>query len=124
MAYAKALYRINELIESNEDTTIPALLDLNIAKTEIENQSILLLNDSYDNSFLLGKQRFYNFLNMLVGYQADTFSPYTRKNYYDEHFYEILPGMIFNSPRIYLRASNYWYNTLSPYFRYPEMEIE
>ncbi len=120
VAYAKALYRIQELIESERDQMLVSLMDIEASREELENQRILLLNDTYDNSILLGKQRFYSIITMLVGFKGDIFTHYTTLHTSDEASTNPFPDFNSFAPRIYLRSSNYWYNTMKPYFNYTE----
>ncbi len=107
MPYAKALYRIHEIRKQDEEV-------------QSSEQGLLIFNDTYDHSLRLGKQRFYSILDMLVGYRADLFSLYTVLNEYDYLIDKIYPTASIRSPNNYLRASNYWYNSVEPYFNYPE----
>lgn len=116
MAYAKALFRIHELIEVKGENSLLAGQETLVTPLELESQSILLLNSTYDSAPLLGKQRFYHNLCMLIGYQSELYSPYIVLNESDREVNKVFLDWDPECTRNYLRASNYWYNSMQPYF--------
>ena len=103
-------------MEPDSVSSLSSLYDVEITSEELENQSILIFNDLYDNSALLGKQRFYSVLTMLTGYRAELFTPYQILNDIDYIDSSVYPYIGTDNALVYLRASNYWYNSMTPYF--------
>lgn len=116
--YAKALFRMHEFVEAGQGPPGSALQDFLEGNDTERGQNLLIFNDVYDNSALLGKQRFYSVLYMLTGFRADFFSPYLVINDYDRMFNKRHPDFYSHVFSTYMRTSNYWYNAMLPYFNY------